>query len=123
MTRGGLEDYLDAPQGRYLKGNRKEKEQTLDEVSKVTGSHRKAVIRLLNRRGNGKPVGWLGAVKAVWSRSAGRIEEGLGGRWPDVLKEIAALPARVGGGAGATRRTQRNWRVPGAAVPYERGHH
>ncbi len=50
MTRGGVKEYLEAVQGRYLKGNRKEKGQILDEFTTVTGYHRKAAIRLLARR-------------------------------------------------------------------------
>jgi len=42
MTRGGVKEYLEAVQGRYLKGNRKEKGRILDEVTKVTGYHRKS---------------------------------------------------------------------------------
>ena len=51
MTRGGVKEYFEAVQGRYLKGNRREKGRILDEVTKVTGYHRKAAIRLLGQRG------------------------------------------------------------------------
>jgi hypothetical protein len=37
MTRGGVKEYIEAVRGRYLKGNRKVKEQILDEVTQVTG--------------------------------------------------------------------------------------
>ena len=47
MTRGGVREGLEAVRGRYLKGNRKVKGQILDEVTEVTGYHRKAAIRLL----------------------------------------------------------------------------
>ncbi|MCH8745531.1 MAG: hypothetical protein IIB31_07790 [Chloroflexi bacterium] len=63
MTRGGVKEYLEAVQGRYLKGNRKEKGRILDEVTKVTGYHRKAAIRLLGQRGKRKPVGRRGRTK------------------------------------------------------------
>ena len=56
MTRGGVKEYLEAVQGRYLKGNRKENGRILDEVTRVTGYHWKAAIRLLGGRGKGKPV-------------------------------------------------------------------
>ncbi len=49
MTRGGVKEYIEAVRQRYLKVSRKEKGQNLDEVTKVTGYHRKAVIRLLRR--------------------------------------------------------------------------
>ena len=63
MTRGGVKEYLEAVQGRYLKGNRKEKGRILDEVTKVTGYRRKAAIRLLGQRGKRKPVGRRGRTK------------------------------------------------------------
>jgi len=80
MTRGGVKEYIKAVQGRYLKGNRKEKGRILDEVTKVTGYHRKAVIRLLCRGGKGKAVGRRGrskqygvevvaVLKAAWEAS------------------------------------------------------
>lgn len=76
MTRGGVKEYIDAVRGRYLKGNRKVKGQILDEVTEVTGYHRKAVIRLLTRapkrepgrRGRAKQYGSevVSALKGVW---------------------------------------------------------
>ena len=80
MTRGGVKEYLEAVQGRYLKASRKEKGRILDEVTKVTGYHRKAAIRLLGQGGKGKLVGRRGrskqygvdivyALKAAWEAS------------------------------------------------------
>ena len=76
MTRGGVKEYIEAVRGRYLKGNRKVKGQILDEVTEVTGYHRKAVIRLLirgpkteaGRRGRPKQYGIevVAALKRVW---------------------------------------------------------
>ena len=76
MTRGGVEEYIEAVRGRYLKGNRRVKGQILDEVTEVTGYHRKAVIRLLargvkmepGRRGRAKQYGSevVAALKGVW---------------------------------------------------------
>ena len=76
MTRGGVKEYIEAVRGRYLKGNRKVKGQILDEVTEVTGYHRKAVIRLLTRgpkrepgrRGRAKQYGSevVSALKVVW---------------------------------------------------------
>ena len=56
-----MKEYIEAVRERYLKASRKEKGQILDEVNRVTGYHRKAVIRLLRRsrmgssRVNGPP--------------------------------------------------------------------
>ena len=62
MTRGGVKVYIEAVQGRYVNAVRKEKGQILDEV-KVTGYHRKAVIRLLRRSWKGKAVSRRGRSK------------------------------------------------------------
>lgn len=80
MTRGGVKEYLEAIQGRYLKAGRKEKGQILDEFIRVTGYHRKAVIRLLcrsspggqgRRRGRVKQYGLevVGALEVTWEAS------------------------------------------------------
>jgi len=44
-------EYAEAVRGRYLKSNKKIKAKILDEFVAASGMHRKAVIRLLNRRG------------------------------------------------------------------------
>ncbi len=76
MTRGGVKEYIEAVRGRYLKGSRKVKGEILNEVTEVTGYHRKAVIRLLTRgpkrepgrRGRSKQYGSavVAALKGVW---------------------------------------------------------
>ena len=48
MTRGGMREYLDAIRDRYHRGGRKEKGRILDEAVRVTGQHRKTLIRSLN---------------------------------------------------------------------------
>jgi len=50
MTRGSIQEYAAAVRERYKSGNRAEKGRILDEFTKVTGCHRKAVIRLLCHR-------------------------------------------------------------------------
>ena len=80
MTRGGVKEYIEAIRERYLKAGRKEKGQILDEVTKVTGYHRKAAIRLLRRGWRAKAVGRRGrarqygvevvaALKGAWETS------------------------------------------------------
>jgi hypothetical protein len=49
VTRKSVDEYLKAIRGRYLKATKEEKGKILDEFTKVTGIHRKAAIRLLNR--------------------------------------------------------------------------
>ena len=51
MTRGSIREYAEAVRGRYFLAAKKERGKILDEFTKVTGCHRKAVIRLF-RRGN-----------------------------------------------------------------------
>ena len=50
MTRRSIMEYAEALRSRYFKATREEKGKMLDEFTKVTGSHRKAAIRMLNRR-------------------------------------------------------------------------
>ena len=50
MTRGSVMEYAAAVRDRYRSGNKMDKGKILDEFIKVTGLHRKAAIRLLNRR-------------------------------------------------------------------------
>jgi hypothetical protein len=49
MTRGSILEYTGAVRWRYLKARKKDKGKILDEFIQVTGYHRKAAIRLLNR--------------------------------------------------------------------------
>ena len=51
VTRQSVREYLEAIRERYRKASKEEKGKILDEFTKVTGLHRKAAIRLLNRRG------------------------------------------------------------------------
>jgi len=54
VTRGSILEYAEALRSRYFKASRVEKGKMLDEFTQVTGLHRKAAIRLLNRQG--RPV-------------------------------------------------------------------
>ena len=80
MTRGGVKEYIEAVKESYLKGSRREKGQILDEVTRVTGYHRKTVVRLLrrswreqtvDRRGRARQYGpeVAAALKAAWEAS------------------------------------------------------
>lgn len=50
MTRHSVREYASSVRRRYWTGDREAKRQILDEFCKTTGMHRKAAIRLLNRR-------------------------------------------------------------------------
>ena len=79
MTRNSIREYANAIKVRYQKGTKKQKGQILDEFTKATGLHRKASIRLLNRRlvskkkRSGRPVRYgievVQALRAVWEAS------------------------------------------------------
>jgi hypothetical protein len=49
MTRGSILEYTEAVRWRYLKARKEGKGEILDEFIRVTGYHRKAAVRLLNR--------------------------------------------------------------------------
>ena len=49
MTRASIREYSEAVRWRYLQAPKKENTKILDEFTKVTGYHRKAIIRLLHR--------------------------------------------------------------------------
>ena len=80
MTRGAMKEYLDTIRPRYLRAGRKEKSRILDEAVRVTGLHRKALIRALRSQPRGTPRGRVGrprrygleaaaAVKTLWEAS------------------------------------------------------
>jgi hypothetical protein len=49
MTRRSILEYARAARPRYLKASKENKTKILDEFVSITGMHRKAAIRLLNR--------------------------------------------------------------------------
>lgn len=77
MTRYSIREYAQAIRDRYRKAKKEEKTKILDEFTKTTGLHRKAVIRLLNRdnkplvlRRRGRPQKYsheiIAALKIAW---------------------------------------------------------
>jgi hypothetical protein len=54
MTRGSIQEYIEAVRWRYLNVRKEEKGRILDEFIQVTDYHRKAAIRLLHRKGSRK---------------------------------------------------------------------
>lgn len=80
MTRQSINEYLKAIRERYHTASKEEKGKILDEFTKVTGMHRKAAIRLLNRaiphsaqKRRGRRRGYNTEVvknlKAIWEAS------------------------------------------------------
>ena len=80
MTRGGMKEYLDAIRPRYRSAGRREKGRILDEAVRVTGQHRKALIRSLrsqpavvsqSKAGRPKRYGLEAAttLKVLWEAS------------------------------------------------------
>lgn len=80
MTRQSITEYAKAVKDRYWKAGKAEKAKILDEFTKTTGLHRKAVIRLLNRPGrpagkrrHGRPHKYgpvvVEALRALWEAS------------------------------------------------------
>ena len=77
MTRRSIIEYAEAVRGRYFRVSKKKKTEILDEFVANTGLHRKAAIRLLNRRGwspgkkrSGRPKLYgleaMAALKVAW---------------------------------------------------------
>jgi hypothetical protein len=80
VTRRSITEYAEAVRGRYFQASKKAKTEMLNEFVATTGMHRKAVIRLLNRRGrpagkkrNGRPrlygLEAMAALKVAWEAS------------------------------------------------------
>lgn len=76
MTRGGVKEYIEAVKEGYLKGSRKEKGKILDEVTKVTGYHRKAAIRLLCGGWRSKPASQRGRARQYGPEVAAALKAG-----------------------------------------------
>ena len=99
MTLNSIQEYAEIMRKRYLKADKKEKSQILNEFVKVTGYHRKAAIRVLlrvtslttGRKGHPAIYGAiLQPLKVIWEASG-----------PAVLQTAAAFHARIGPGPQA----------------------
>lgn len=79
VTRKSIKEYALAVKERYRRTNKAEKTKILDEFTKTTGLHRKAVIRLLNHRNttpekrHGRPRKYgvlvVESLKFIWESS------------------------------------------------------
>ena len=99
MTRRSIMEYAQVLKNRYLGGSREEKGKMLDEFTEVTGLHRKAAIRLLNRlgepkrgKGRGRPrkygTGLAEALQAVWEASDRLCSKRLQPFLPEMVKVL-----------------------------------
>jgi hypothetical protein len=66
VTRKSIEEYAQAVRERYRKASKEDKGKILDEFTKTTGLHRKAVIRLLNRSDEPLVKKRIGSATRVW---------------------------------------------------------
>ena len=96
MTRRSILEYAQALRGRYFKATREEKGKMLDEFTKVTGLHRKAAIRMVNRRSlpvsggrRGRPAMYkdvMRPLKAIWEASDRLCSKRLQPFLPEMVK-------------------------------------
>ncbi len=99
MTRQSIQEYVQAIRGRYRKASKEEKGKILDEFTKVTGLHRKAAIRLLNRvfESSGKKKGGrlrkydsavVDSLKTIWEASDRLCSRRLKPFMPEILSVL-----------------------------------
>ena len=98
MTRRSVIEYAEALRGRYFRASNEEKGKMLDEFTQVTGLHRKAVIRLLHRRGQalvgkrrGRPARYRDAtqpLRAIWEASDRLCSKRLQPFLPEMIKVL-----------------------------------
>ena len=99
MTRASIREYTEAVRWRYLQAPKKEKGKILDEFTKVTGYHRKAVIRLLHRQNQsgvkkkrGRPRQYsatvVGALRVAWEATDRLCSKRLKPFLPELVKVL-----------------------------------
>jgi hypothetical protein len=99
VTRHSILEYAQAVRPRYTRASKEEKGKILDEFTKVTGLHRKAAIRLLNRvnhsmvrKRRGRPPKYgsevAEALKEVWEASDRLCSKRLQPFIPEMVKVL-----------------------------------
>jgi len=99
VTRRSILEYVQALQRRYCGASREEKGKMLSEFTQVTGLHRKAAIRLVNRQSQlgagkrrGRPrtygTGAQEALKVVWEASDRLCSRRLKPFMPEMVKVL-----------------------------------
>ena len=103
MTRRSVTEYAEAVRRRYFGASKKAKAEILNEFVATTGMHRKAAIRLFNRRGSppgekrsGRPrlygLEVMAALKVAWE-AADRL---CSKRFHPFLPELIGILKRAG---------------------------
>lgn len=103
MTRRSILEYADAVRGRYLRTSKRRKTEILNEFVATTGLHRKAAIRLLNRRAatlrqkhGGRPRLYgseiMAALKVAWEATDRLCSK----RFQPFLPELIGILKRSG---------------------------
>ena len=99
MTRTSIGEYTEAVRWRYVQSSKKDKGKILDEFTKVTGYHRKAVIRLLHcqnqsrenkKRGRSRQysVAVVGALRVAWEATDRLCSKRLHPFLPELVKVL-----------------------------------
>jgi hypothetical protein len=98
VTRRSIMEYVQALRNRYFRVSKEEKGKMLDEFTKVTGWHRKAAIRLLNRpsqpgagKRRGRPTMYkdvMPPLRAIWEASDRLCSKRLQPFIPEMIKVL-----------------------------------
>ncbi len=99
MTRASIREYTEAVRWRYLRSAKRAKGKILDEFTKVTGYHRKAVIRLLHQvnkpstnKKRGRPRQYsaavIGALRVAWEATDRLCSKRLRPFLPELIKVL-----------------------------------
>ena len=98
MTRRSIIEYAEELKKRYFGASREEKGKMLDEFTRVTGLHRKAAIRLLNRPGLpevgkrcGRPAKYrdlIQPLRVIWEASDRLCSKRLQPFLPEMVKVL-----------------------------------
>ena len=112
MTRRSIIEYAEAVRDRYFRASRKTKTEILNEFVATTGMHRKAAIRLLNRKSepsgkkrSGRPrlygLDVMAALKVIWEATDRLCSK----RFRPFLPELVGVLKRTGE-LGVTEATE-----------------
>jgi hypothetical protein len=106
VTRHSITEYVEAIRPRYLRALKARKGKILDEFTQVTGLHRKAAVRLLNRtakkwnsRCRGRPKEYgpdaAGMLKVIWEASDRLCSKRLQPFLPEMVKVLRRHGERI----------------------------